>query len=128
MSHLKRDLFLKNFKELLEDLSKLYPNDTVLNMCLLSFNTMSKIKPNYIVSETIAYLKPYNEKILERDENFLFQEIEKDFSGQDHSWIVSEMKRVKEIWNSPNTTPDTKDCIWRYLINFVKLGKKIQTD
>lgn len=126
MSHLKRDLFLKNFRELLEDLSRIYTNDKVLSMCLLSFNTMASLKPNYIVSETIAYLKPYNEKILEKDEDFLFQEIEKDFSSQDHSWIVSEMRRVKEIWNAPETTHQTKECIWKYLTNFVKLGKAIE--
>lgn len=123
---LVKELFIKNFKELLEDLSKIYPTDNTLKLCVLSFNTLASIKPDYIINETIFYLDPYKEKILSRDEDFLLAEIEKDFSHEEHGWIAGEMKRVKEIWRSPDTSQETKDKIWKYLNNFVKLGIKIK--
>jgi hypothetical protein len=119
-----KELFIKNFKELLQDLSRLYPNDNTLRLCFLSFNTFASINPDYIIKETKLYLEPYKDKILEKDEKFLMEEVEKDFSQEEHSWILDEMKRVKDIWRSPDTTRETKDNIWKYLTNFIKLGAK----
>jgi hypothetical protein len=122
-----KDLYLKNFRELLQDLGRIYPNDNTLKLCIISFNTFSSIKPDYVINEAIFYLSPYKEKILARDEDFLLSEIEKDFSQEEHGWIAGEMKRVKEIWRSEETSKETKEKIWQYLVNFIKLGDKLQT-
>jgi len=100
-SKLVKELFIKNFKELLQDLSNTYPSDSTLKLCVVSFNTFVSYKPNYIIDETLLYLEPYSEKILLKDEDFLLEEIERDFSTEDHTWISGEMKRVKELWRSP---------------------------
>jgi len=120
-----KELFLKNFKELLQDLAVMYPNDTTLRLCLLSFNTVKTISPDTLIKETKNYLAPYKKDILERNEEFLMDKVEQDLVSDGDNWVLNEMKRVKSIWQSPNTSDETRQCIWNYLTNFVKLGDKI---
>jgi|APGre2960657404_1045060.scaffolds.fasta_scaffold00054_23 hypothetical protein len=121
---LKIDLFTTQFNQLINDLIELYPNDNSLTLLQTVANGMIFMNPNSFVKTTVDYLKPYNEKILIKDESFFLNEIIADF--ENHTFIADEIKKVHDIWIKPETSDATKQSIWKYFIFMVKLGKTIK--
>lgn len=126
MENKKLDLFCKVFNELISDLVSLYPEDSSLSLFSASVKATQMLLGNELFSyQVIDYLEPYYKQILDKDENFFLQNslIEEDC---DDSFIENEIKRIKKIWNEPETTNNTKECIWKYFINLVKIAKLIK--
>ena len=126
MENKKLDLFCKVFNELISDLVSLYPEDSSLSLFSASVKATQMLLGNKLFSyQVIDYLEPYYKQILDKDENFFLQNslIEEDC---DDSFIENEIKRIKKIWNEPETTNNTKECIWKYFINLVKIAKLIK--
>jgi hypothetical protein len=115
------NLYCNIFKELLDDLEKLYPNDSKLSMLKISCNGMILYDPMYIAKTVNNYLFPYYTQILKKDEDFFVNQIEDDFDND--SFISNEIKRIKNIWVQPEIKDTTKETIWRYFKNLVKAGK-----
>jgi hypothetical protein len=120
---LKIKLFNTQFMDLVSQLSQMYPEDSSLRLLQTSASGMIYMNPGSFASTVVHYLTPYNEKILAKDESFFLNEIKDEFEGDN---IVSdEIKKVHNIWVSPETTQETKATIWKYFIFMVKLGKTI---
>jgi hypothetical protein len=120
---LKIKLFNTQFMDLVSQLSQMYPEDSSLRLLQTSASGMIYMNPGSFAATVVEYLTPYNEKILARDESFFLNEIKDEFEGDN---IVSdEIKKVHNIWVSPETTQETKGTIWKYFIFMVKLGKTI---
>lgn len=114
------ETFHKLFMELLNDLSIIKPNDSTLIWVKTAISLMSK---ELLVEQFMEYINVYADKILNKDETFFLDELHKEIDKD--SFAGKEISKVRTIWNDPSTTTDTKECIWKYFILLLKLGKKI---
>lgn len=114
------DAFYKIFMELLNDLSIIKPNDSSLMWVKAAVNLITK---QMLAEQFMEYVDVYSEKILKKDETFFLDELHKEVDKE--SFAGQEIAKVRSIWQDPNTTDDTKNCIWNYFIILVTLGKKI---
>lgn len=114
------DTFHKLFMELLNDLSVIRPNDSTLIWVKTAISMMSK---ELLVQQFTESIIMYEDKILKKDESFFLDELHKELD--EGSFAAKELSKIRTIWNDPSTTTDTKECIWKYFIILLKLGKKI---
>jgi hypothetical protein len=106
MSDLKLRIqtFNQLFFEFLSDLLVLFPNDRTLQMCKAGAMGYSMVDENYIVKEFMSAVKPFQDKILKKDEDY---------------FMTHEFKEK-------STSQETKNVIWSYIIKIVRLGKTIK--
>lgn len=113
---IKLDTFQKLFMELLNDVDNILPNDPSILWVKTAVSIMS---PETLVSQFMGYIEEYADKIMAKDETFFIEEIEID----PDSIASTEMDKLRTIWRDPKTTQQTKDCLWKYLILLIKLGR-----
>lgn len=116
----KLETFNKLFMELLNDLQVIKPNDTTLLWVKAAVNLLDT---ETLVEQFMDYVDEYSEKILNRDESFFVNELHK--TVKEEGFAAREIKKVRTIWLDPTTTDETKECIWKYFILLVKLGKSL---
>lgn len=114
------ETFHKLFMELLNDISVIKPNDSTLIWVKTAVNLMST---ELIVEQFMEYINIYSDKIMHKDESFFLDELHKEVDK--NSFAGKEISKVRSIWCDPTTTHNTKECIWKYFILLLKLGKKI---
>lgn len=114
------ETFHKLFMELLNDLSVIKPGDSTL---IWVKTAVSMLSTEILVEQFMEYVTVYADKILKKDETFFLDELHKEVDKD--SFAGKEISKVRAIWIDPNTTDDTKECIWKYFILLLKLGKKI---
>lgn len=120
----KIDLFCKTLEEFTNNLSNLYPNDKTLAMYTTLYRGLSTFYKEDIVKEFTGALAPYADRILKKDAAFFIENIHEDY--KDSQFVLNEIEKVKSIWLDPETTEETKENIWKYLISFVKIGRSLK--
>lgn len=120
---IKIKTFCDLFKEFLNDLVSLHPNDSSLVLLKTTITLLSATTPKLLVSQFMEYTTPYKDKILNKDESFFLNNLQNDIQDESYSWINDEINKVKYYW--PETSQDTKDKIWKYFQAFIKLGNSI---
>ena len=128
MGHDKRreilaSAFCENFKDFLKDLRILYPDDSKLKYYFIAFNGAVLTNKENVVLQTMEYISPYANQILEKNEDFFLKKIHVEY--QDNSWISDEMGRIREIWLDKDTKESTKEIIWKYFSNFIKIWEML---
>jgi hypothetical protein len=114
------DIFYKTFVEFLDDLNKIQPEDSSL---LLVKASLYLISSETLVRNFMYYVGEYSDQILARDEAFFIEELPSKL--EDSSYALGELSRVIKIWNDPETTQDSKNCIWDYFTILIKLGNRV---
>ena len=114
------DTFNKVFMELLNDLEVIRPDDATLLWVKAAVNLLDK---ETLVIQFMDYVGDYSEKVLKRDESFFVNELHK--TVKEEGFAAREIQKVRTIWLDPSTTDYTKECIWKYFIILVTLGKHI---
>lgn len=112
------DIFYTLFTDFLEDLNRIRPND---NGLLLIQSAILLVPKSTLVCQFMTYTADISQKILERDESFLINNMHNYVDTT--SFIGQEFERVKQIWLSKDITEDTRECIWDYLVALIKFGK-----
>lgn len=120
---LKIKTFHKIFNELLNDISIIKPNDQTL---IWVKSAISFLEPATLIDQFMSYIDAYADKILNKDESFFMNELHKDV--EENSFASREINKITDIWKDPSTTDYTKECIWKYFILLLKLGKSIKKD
>ena len=121
----KVKMFCKLFDEFLTDVGKIYPGDMSLKFLQTACNLIVAADPHAFVLEVMTHIGPYSKQILDRDETFFKDEINKMRQDESTDYIFSEMQKVRDIWMNEETSANTKECIWKYFTLFVKLGESI---
>ena len=111
--------FNEQILNFLQEMSSLFPEDKKLSTFYHTVEMMKKMNPREIMNQFRDYVTPFRQQILSRDESFFLQS---DFSDKvvDNN-SISEMLRVKHIWNSGRLTAKDKECIWNYFKVFIYL-------
>ena len=119
------DVYYKNFTELLDNLSIIRPYDTSLFLFKSSTGVyVSTYGVRSLVETVNMYIKDYAVQILKKDESFFLENLELHF--EDNSFVVNEIKKIKDIWIDPKTSPQHKEIIWKHFIIFAKISKVLK--
>lgn len=114
--------FNEQILNFLQEMSSLFPEDKKLSTFYHTVDMMKKMNPREIMNQFRDYVTPFRQQILSRDESFFLQSDFSDKVTDNNS--ISEMLRVKHIWNSGRLTAKDKECIWNYFKVFIYLIDK----
>ena len=127
----KIEIYNGLFSDLVSELSQMYPDDISLLNAKVGLSTLLLVSPSYFCNTAIEYLEPFEDHILNKNEDFF---ISPDFADillgdsedASSSFIKNEVNRIKVIWKDPNTSDNTKEQIWNYFRKITLLGKLIK--
>jgi hypothetical protein len=106
----------------LQEMRDLFPEDKKLSTFYHTVEFMKKTNPREIMIQFKNFVYPFREKIISKDESFFINNDFSDSVNNDSS--ISEMLRIKEIWNSNRLSPNDKECVWNYFKVFLYLIDK----
>jgi hypothetical protein len=106
----------------LQEMRDIFPEDKKLSTFYHTVEFMKKTNPREIMLQFKNYVYPFREKIVSKDESFFINNDFSDSVKNDSS--ISEMLRIKDIWNSNRLNPNDKECIWNYFKVFLYLIDK----
>jgi hypothetical protein len=111
--------FNEQILNFLQEMSALFPEDKKLSTFYHTVEMMKTMNPREIMNQFRDYVTPFRQQILSRDESFFLQTDFTDKVTDNNS--ISEMLRVKHIWNSGRLTAKDKECVWNYFKVFIYL-------
>ena len=120
MSNLSK--FNEQLLNFLGEMSKLFPEDKKLSTFYYTVDLMKKANPREIMNQFKQYVYPFKDQILAKDENFFIANTFTDSIKSQHG--ISELLRIKQIWNSGDLTNHDKECVWNYFKVFLYLIDK----
>lgn len=126
---MNQDKTIKTFctvlDDFLNDLYKSYP-DTSLYLLKESSKAMMLASPRLVVENFMACIAPYKDRLLKKDESFFINGgLVDNLSSTEYGFLISEINKISEIWNKPDTSDKTKESIWKYFHILIALGSKI---
>jgi hypothetical protein len=101
---------------------KLFPEDKKLSTFYYTVDLMKKANPREIMNQFKQYVYPFKDQILAKDENFFINNTFTDSIKSQNG--ISELLRIKQIWNSGDLTSHDKECVWNYFKVFLYLIDK----
>ena len=105
---------LENF---LSELEKTFPNEKGVKKYRTSYELVRKANPRKCVESFMVACQPYNEKIMQKDEAFFVDESDKVAFLRDLN--------LREHWQNPKISENTRDAIWQYIQTLYILGTTI---
>jgi hypothetical protein len=106
----------------LQEMKDLFPDDKKLSSFYHTVEFMKKTNPREIMVQFKNLVYPFKDKIIAKDESFFITSDFSDSVKTDSS--ISEMLRIKEIWNSNRLNTHDKECVWNYFKVFIYLIDK----
>lgn len=114
------DAFIKQMKDFLNKLSFICPNESIFEDALNNFKMASRIDSYKLVKQFHTYVKPYEEKIKSRDENFF---LNTEYS-QDDNFISNTSDHLKSVWRNSFLSLESRENIWKYFEILLLLSEK----
>lgn len=114
--------FFDQFTAFSSELCEMYPNDADFS---LFSNTLSLIKmtnPAMVVSYVTDNVVQFEEKIMKSDESFFLDYDFREYTSHVDMNIFQKLKQYIE-----NMSPASKQNVWKYIQNIVRLAKAIQS-
>lgn len=109
-----------------EDLYQSYPDPSLFILKQTS-KAMMRTTPRLIVENFMYCVEPYKDKLLKKDESFFINGgLANNLKNTDYGFLIDEINKVAEIWNRPETSPKTKESIWKYFHALITLGSKLK--
>ena len=120
MSNLSK--FNEQLLNFLQEMCNLFPEDKSLSSFYYKIDLMKKANPREIMNQFRQYVCPFKDQILAKDENFFINNTFTDSIKSQNG--ISELLRIKQIWNSGSLTDRDKECVWNYFKVFLYLIDK----
>lgn len=109
-------LFNQQFKDLLEELLNLYPDDADLRTFQLYSNQLVTVTPRKPMEFFNTYvIGPYRDGIVGRNEAMFLEQRYSDSNGNEFDFVP----KIKKLWRG--MTDDNKNAIWNYLFLLLTL-------
>ncbi len=108
------------FSSFVTELSGLYPDDPDFPLFLTTLRLLKTSNPSLLAKYVVENTSEYEDQIMSRDEKFFL----------DHTFEISagvDMNILSKLKNYVSTMPsDTKEHVWQYCQNIVRLSKAVQ--
>jgi hypothetical protein len=122
MSATPLSLFVNQLSSLGDELADMYPEDVDIKMAKTTIGTMKKMNPRMLYTTFSQFVSPFRDQILARDESFFLNMDYTQIPGVEANNMMTVMN-LKKYWGTMSDS--TKDCMWQYFGELVKLCDKI---
>jgi len=106
------------FTTFVGELSEMYPQDTDFPLCITSVRLLKATNPSmlakYIYDNTIEF----EDKIINKDETFFLQNDFAEYTEYVDMNIFGKLKVYVK-----NMSPESKEHVWKYCQNIIRLAK-----
>jgi hypothetical protein len=113
--------FMNCLTQFLSELQNVFPNDYKIK----SYSNLVEMLPSITYKKTIEQFyiltKPYEEQIINNDEDFM---LNTNFDGYSDT-IMDNIFYFKKLWKETNLSDNNKKVIFEYINVLFKLSKKI---
>lgn len=109
--------FVTMMEQFIDELYMTFPKETKIKVYKNSFDMLKKTNPRKVLSVFMEHAGPYSQQIMNKDESVML----------DDTIQLNKELNLKAIWQSPETTANTKEAIWAHLNTLLMFGTTIQS-
>ena len=112
--------FFDQFISFAKELSEMYPDDPDFSFFLSALQLAKTANPKFVIQTLNDNIAGFEDKILAKDESFFMNyNFETKYANdvQDVN-IFSKLREYNKMMS-----PDTKENVWKYVQNIMRLGK-----
>jgi hypothetical protein len=107
------------FSSFLAELADMYPDDSDFPMCSTSVRLLRSTNPSMLAKYIYENTNKYEDKIMARDEKFF---LDTDFS--EYSEYIQDMNIFGKLKQYvANMSDSSKESVWKYCQNIIRLAK-----
>lgn len=114
--------FFEQFVSFSKELCAMYPDDADFSLFANTLGLMKMTNPSMVVKYVADNVLQYEEKIMSKDESFFLQNEFSEYQTDIDMNVFSKLKQYVE-----NMSASSKDHVWKYIQNIVRLTKAIQS-
>jgi hypothetical protein len=103
------------------ELNQMYPDDSDFSLYLTSIKMLKMTNPSMTVKAVYENTKPFEEAIMKKDETFFLERSYSEYSDVIDNVLFGKLKTYVANMDEP-----TKNIVWKYVHNIVKLSKACQ--
>ena len=103
------------------ELNQMYPDDSDFSLYLTSVKMLKMTNPSMTIKAVYENTKPFDEAIMNKDEKFFLERSYSDYSDVVDTVLFGKLKTYVV-----NMDTRTKDIVWKYIHNIIKLAKACQ--
>jgi len=111
----------EQFTSFLVELRDMYPQDTDFPMFVTSITLLKNTNPSMLAKYIYENTNKFEEKIMNKDENFFLDNNFDEYNGYVDMDIFGKLKQYVA-----SMSPSSKDSVWKYCQNIVRLAKATQ--
>ena len=108
------------FTSFLSELIEMYPDDPDFSIFLTTVKLMRNTNPSLVVKYIYDNTNSFEEKILNKDENFFLDYSFSEYSSDVDLNIFAKLKQYLKTMSQ-----SSKDNVWKYIQNIYRLSKAI---
>ena len=106
------------FTSFVTELSEMYPDDPDFPLFITTVRLLKTSNPSLLAKYIVENAAPYEEQITNKDEQFFLSH---DF--QSHDVDIDILSKIKSYVSAMSA--DTKEHVWKYCQNIIRLAKAI---
>lgn len=110
------------FTSFLTELSEMFPEDPDFSLFLTSVRLLKSTNPSLLVKHIYVNTIEYEDKIMTKDEKFF---MEHTFEQHKENVDMDILSKLKQYVSS--MSPESKESVWKYCQNVVRLAKACQS-
>jgi len=114
--------FFEQFVSFSKELCEMYPDDSDFSLFSNTLGLMKMTNPSLVVKYVADNVLQYEEKIMSKDETFFMQNEFAEYQEDIDMNVFSKLKQYIE-----KMSPSSKEHVWKYIQNIVRLAKAIQS-
>jgi len=107
--------FIMMMEHFIDELALTFPSETKIKVYKNSFELLKKTNPRKILKMFMEHVGPYADQIMNKDETLML----------DGSIALNKELGLKGVWESTETTSNTKEAIWAHLNTLLMFGTTI---
>lgn len=115
------DAFFSQFHDFLEQLSKVFPDDSDYPAYTVGLTLLQHANPGMVISAFKTHVFPFEEMIMSKNSDFFMKHEFSDYTSDDTLGQI--IGKLKNQWEE--LSENNKTCIWNYIILILNLAKRL---
>jgi hypothetical protein len=112
--------FFDQFLAFAKELTEMYPNDPDFSLFLTTLQMAKTANPKMVIETLNANIAGFEDKIMAKDESFFMNyNFEKQYASEVED--VNVFAKLRDY--NKTMSPESKENVWKYVQNIMRLGK-----